>query len=355
MKINSKKMLIITLIVVVLAIVLISVFIQSLTNSKNAANQQAAVETEQTVAITTQMQKVVVVKQDIAARSVLTAEMVDIQELPAEYIHPMAIISTEDAINKLTLIPLNAGEQLLSTKIADPDTDYLSYMLKEGYVAYTVPISELTTNAGMIRVGDKIHVLGEFDASTAGEDLEHFVLTDLTILALGQNLGLNTSVADGGFSTMTLELLPEQAQILAWAQSHGSLNFILTSVLSDEENTKMRTITGQDVLGEISTYKQLEFINTIQREISVIKAANDIQQVDPNAMSRLKTKVMDNDKDTYDEEFFDMLFSYGSGGSNNASNNVAGNNNNNNNNGNNNNSGGGSNNEPIIAIPPSGE
>ena len=345
MKLNSKKMLIVTLVVVILAIILISVLIQGLTNNKNAANEQAALEAEQTVAITTQMQKVVVVKQDIAARSTLTAEMIDIQELPAEYIHPMAIISTEDAINKLTLIPLNAGEQLLSTKIADPDTDYLSYMLKEGYVAYTVPISELTTNAGMIRVGDKIHVLGEFSASVAGEDLEHFVLTDLTILALGQNLGLNTSVAQGGFSSMTLELLPEQAQILAWAQSHGSLNYILTSVLSDEENTKMRTITGQDVLGEISTYKQLEFINTISREVSVIKAANDIQQLDPNAMGRLKTKVMDNDKETYDEEFFDMLFSYNKDSAN-ATNTT--------------NTGGGSTpsaseNEPIIAIPPSGQ
>lgn len=301
-------MIVVTLVVIILLIVIVSIFIGSMNNSKTAQSEQLAVE--ETVAVTTQMQKVVVVKQDIAARSTLTAEMIDIQELPAEYIHPMAIISTEDAINKLTLIPLNAGEQLLSTKIADPDTDYLSYMLKEGYVAYTVPISELTTNAGMLRVGDKVHVLGEFAAGVAGEDLQHFVLTDLTVLALGQNLGLNVSVADGGFSTMTLELLPEQAQILAWANSHGTLNYILTSVLSDEENTKMRTITGQDVLGEISTYKQLEFINTIQRELSVIKAANDIQAVDPNAMGRLKTKVMDNDKETYDEEFFDMLFSY---------------------------------------------
>ena len=341
MKLNSKKMLIVTGVLFIIAIIAISFVVQGLNNNKTAQAPEEMVD-NQTVAITTQLQKVVVVKQDIAARSTLTAEMIDIQELPAEYIHPMAIIATEEAINKLTLIPLNAGEQLLSTKIADPDTDYLSYMLKEGYVAYTVPISELTTNAGMLRVGDKIHVLGEFGAAVAGEDLQHFVLTDLTILALGQNLGLNVSVSDGGFSTMTLELLPEQAQILAWAQSHGSLNYILTSVLSDEENTKMRTITGQDVLGEISTFKQLEFINTIKRELSVIQAATDIQNVDPAAMDRLKTKVMDNDKEAYDEAFFDMLFSFDANATDpNASNNAGGTN-----------TGTGSANEPIIAIPP---
>jgi pilus assembly protein CpaB len=341
MKLNSKKMLIVTGVLFIIAIIAISFVVQGLNKSKTAQVPEEVVD-NQTVAITTQLQKVVVVKQDIAARSTLTAEMIDIQELPAEYIHPMAIIATEEAINKLTLIPLNAGEQLLSTKIADPDTDYLSYMLKEGYVAYTVPISELTTNAGMVRVGDKIHVLGEFGAAVAGEDLEHFVLTDLTILALGQNLGLNVSVSDGGFSTMTLELLPEQAQILAWAQSHGSLNYILTSVLSDEENTKMRTITGQDVLGEISTFKQLEFINTIKRELSVIQAATDIHDADPTAMDRLKTKIMDNDKEAYDEAFFDMLFTFDPDAENpNANNNANGSNN-----------GTGSVNEPIIAIPP---
>lgn len=342
---GSKKWILITLIVVIFATIALTFLVKNAGKNKQA-EQANATNIEDTVAVSTQMQKVVVVTQDIAARSVITEEMLDIQEMPAEYIHPMALISTEDALNKLTLIPLNAGEQLLSTKIADPDTDYLSYMLKEGYVAYTVPISELTTNAGMIRVGDKVHVLGEFDAGTAGEDVEHFVLTDLTILALDQNLGLNTSVADGGYSTMTLELLPEQAQILAWAASHGSLNFILTSVLSDEENTQMRTITGQDVLGEISTYKQLEFINTITRELSVIQAATDIQAVDPNAMGRLKTKVMDNDKDTYDEEFFDMLFSYKSDGAKE----IQGANKNTGTTDDNKKS---STNEPIVAIPPS--
>ena len=208
-------------------------------SAKKAEQEQAALE--ETVAVAPrQLSKVVVVKQDISARSQLTPEMIDIQEVPAEYIHPMAILNVDDAINKLTLIPLNAGEQLLQTKIADPDTDYLSYILREGYVAYTVPISELTTAAGMVRIGDKVHVMGEFAEGIAGEDIVHYVLTDVPIIAIGQDLGINSSTSANNFSTMTLELLPEQAQQMAWSQSHGTLNFILTSILSDEENSNFR-------------------------------------------------------------------------------------------------------------------
>lgn len=306
---KSSKLFLIGILLLVVTGGVVYGFISSTQKAAQEAEQAAL---EEAVAVAPkQLSKVVVVKQDITARSVLTAEMIDIQERPAEYIHPMAILNIEDAINKLTLVPLNAGEQLLQTKIADPDTDYLSYILREGYVAYTVAISEMTTAAGMVRVGDKIHVMGEFSAGIAGEDIIHFVLTDIPILAIGQDLSINTSPGAGNFSTMTLELLPEQAQQLAWSQSHGSLNFILTSVLSDEENSNFRAVTGRDVLGNIPAFQLEDLKATIQKEMEVFNAVKQMTEYDPDAVSgRIKDKVVNHDLDAYNEEFFEEIFNY---------------------------------------------
>lgn len=306
---GSKKLFLIGIILLFATGAAVFGVVSSMQNQK-AAEEQAMLE--ETVAVAPkQLSKVVVIKQDIAARSQLTAEMVDIQEVPAEYIHPMAILNIDDAINKLTLIPLNAGEQLLQTKIADPDTDYLSYILREGYVAYPVPISELSTAAGMVRIGDKVHVMGEFSGGVAGEDIVHYVMTDIPIIAIGQDLGINSSPNASNFSTMTLELLPEQAQQLAWAQSHGTINFILTSILSDEENSNFQAVTGRDVLGHIPQFQLEDLLKSIEKEVEVFAAVKTMAEVDPSAISgRLKTKVVDHDLDAYNEEFFEEIFNY---------------------------------------------
>ena len=77
---KSKSIFLIGLVLLALTGLAIYGFMAS--STKQAEQEQAALE--ETVAVAPkQLSKVVVVKQDIAARSQLTPEMIDIQEVPA--------------------------------------------------------------------------------------------------------------------------------------------------------------------------------------------------------------------------------------------------------------------------------
>lgn len=220
--------------------------------------------------------KVVVVKQDVPPRTVLTPEMIEVQDMPAEYIHPMATTKFEDALEMISLVPINAGEQLLATKIADPDTNYLSYKLKEGHVAYTVPVSDLTGAAGMIRVGDEVHVLGNFTADVAGEDLSQFVLYDIKVVAIGQDMGMNGMAEADAFSSMTVEVTPEEASKLSWTANQGSLSFILKSVLDKEDAEILAAIEAETFFDDVEGYDDKEYIDLLNKVIEMRKAEEEL-------------------------------------------------------------------------------
>lgn len=219
---------------------------------------------------------VVVVKQDVPPRTVLTLEMIEVQEMPAEYIHPMAATKIENALDMISLVPINAGEQLLQTKIADPNTNYLSYKLKEGHVAYTVPVSDLTGAAGMIRVGDEVHVLGNFTEDVAGKDLSQFVLYDIKVIAIGQDMGMNGMAEADAFSSMTVEVTPEQASKLAWSANQGALSFILKSVLDKEDAEVLAAIEAKTFFEDVEDYEDKEYLDLLSKIIEIRKAEEEL-------------------------------------------------------------------------------
>lgn len=249
----------------------------------------------------TELGGVVVVKQDIGPRTILTPEMLEVQQVPAEYVHPMALVKVEDALKMITLVPVNAGEQLLATKIADPNTNYLSYKLKEGHVAYTVPVSDLTGAAGMIRVGDIVHVLGNFAKDVAGKDQSKFVLYDLNVLTIGQNMAVNgTAESAESFSSMTLEVTPEQAQKLSWAQNHGSLTFILKSVLDKSDEEELIAVEAKTFFGDEDKYKDLEYMTTIQEISELREAEQKLLEYGKGDLQRIR-KNLEYDRFYYDD------------------------------------------------------
>lgn len=245
---------------------------------------------------------VVVVKQDIGPRTILTPEMVEVQQVPAEYVHPMALVKVEDALKMITLVPVNAGEQLLATKVADPNTNYLSYKLKEGHVAYTVPVSDLTGAAGMIRVGDIVHVLGNFAKDVAGKDQSKFVLYDLKVLTIGQNMAVNGTAENAeSFSSMTLEVTADQAQKLSWAQNHGSLTFILKSVLDKSDEEELVAVEARTFFGDEDKYKDLEYMNTLKEISDLREAEQKLLEYGKGDLQRIRENL------EYDRFYYDDL------------------------------------------------
>jgi len=248
-----------------------------------------------------QMGNVVTTRQDIAPRVQILPEMLQVVQMPSEFIHPLAVMSLDDAVNMLTLVPVNSGVQLLRTAIADPNTDFLSYRLNEGHVAFTVPVSDITSAGGMIRVGDQVNVMGLFAEDVAGEALSKFFLYDINVIAVGRDLAMNASAPAEGFSSMTLEVTPESAQKLAWAQNHGTITFVLKSAMDGEASEILEAVTAESLFGGRQDFRDLEYLELLTRMTALRGAEEGLLEFGHGDVTQVRREL------GYDRFFWDNL------------------------------------------------
>lgn len=154
-------------------------------------------------------------------------------------------VTPDDAdfvLGKKTLYPLKRGDVLSWSFIEGgaPVASGLSSLVTQGLRAVSLPIGGAQAVSGMVRPSDRIDVLGTFSfpSKTQPEVMENVTLTvlqDVTVLATGQTTarqlqGMRGARADAGsgYSTVTLEVSAEEAELLVFAQQmRGSLTLTL--------------------------------------------------------------------------------------------------------------------------------
>jgi pilus assembly protein CpaB len=112
--------------------------------------------------------------------------------------------------------------------------------IPEGFRAVTLPVNQVTSNAGLIRPGDHVDVVGTFIkprnvAEGAGDRATVTIMQNMLVLAVGQQLG--GALSSGGaelerrsglqYSTITLLADLRRAEILTFAMDRGNLVFLL--------------------------------------------------------------------------------------------------------------------------------
>jgi pilus assembly protein CpaB len=155
---------------------------------------------------------------------------------------PEAVSEMSGAVVRL---PIFEGEPLRSEKIVDSSTRIMSSILPAGKRAVATEISVATGAGGFILPNDRVDVImvrrGDQD-----QYLTEVVLSNIRVLAIDQRIqedpdGNKTAVG----STATLELTPEQAQIISVVQQMADrLTLALRSVADVQESD----IDGADYL-----------------------------------------------------------------------------------------------------------
>lgn len=170
----------------------------------------------------------------------LTPQMLAVRNIPQSYITSDTVLPAQvDALIDRTLLrPLAAGEQLLAGAVDKNHGNRLSARLAPGLRAVTIGVDELNALAGMLTPGDKIDVLLSYRRGE--QDLIAPLLQHVEVLATGRlqrpSQGADDSTADAqAFSSITLQLSPQEARQLALARASGQR---LTAVLrsTDDEN-----------------------------------------------------------------------------------------------------------------------
>ena len=118
--------------------------------------------------IRTATRPVIVARQDLAARQILSQDMLATRDLPLEEIPSGAVFRIEDAIGKFSLQDIKTGQPLLAQNLIATSTGsgaaitssvQLAALLPPNKVAVVLPVVDLLSQSGDLNIGDRIDLL----------------------------------------------------------------------------------------------------------------------------------------------------------------------------------------------------
>ncbi len=223
---------------------------------------------------------VVVANDAIPAQTRITADMLTVKFVSPEEANVDAFTSRGQLVDRVVTEEVAAGAQILPSTVSDTAGDGLTFKVEPGMRGISVGVQEVVTAGGNLRPGDRVDMVGIFSvpdvesanfilqilgldyqlsappvsaSSTTSEEEETdqggltltvTMLQNVKLLALAQSLTESTAggnVADDAAetdsepraATATMELTPQQAQEITWADHFGVLRMEARAVGDD--------------------------------------------------------------------------------------------------------------------------
>ena len=247
-----------------------------------------------------QTQDVLVAAADIGQGESLTAENVRWQSWPEEaanaaYIKrqasPEAITELQGSVVRSQFI---AGEPIRHVKLARPESGFLSAILPSGKRAIAVNVSAQSTAGGFILPNDRVDVIQtttqQLSPDMPAQTVSRTILTNVKVLAIDQTVEEQSGEAVVVGKTATLELAPEQVELIAAAETTGSLSLALRSI-ADTAGPVVAAGRPAEPPAEVQSRTVRVFRNGRMQELTLgiapdMTGAGDLPGYDPQAHCR---------------------------------------------------------------------
>jgi pilus assembly protein CpaB len=201
--------------------------------------------------------EVVVAKRDLKRGEVVGPDSMAVRRLPADGL-PGSVVAPDrfEAFQGARLgAAMRAGEPLLSGLVEGADAVAFSAKVREGIRALTIAVDEVNALSGMLQPGDRIdlHVSLRPPARPGvpmTSETTAPLMQDILVLATGRQVRASADESRTArmFTTITVEVSPDQAQRLIVAQRAGRLTALLRNPV-DRKPVAQRSIDVSDLLG----------------------------------------------------------------------------------------------------------
>ncbi|GLQ11082.1 Flp pilus assembly protein CpaB [Devosia yakushimensis] len=210
--------------------------------------------------------QVLVAKTAVGIGERLTAQTLEWQDWPEGAVRPEYVTATAmpDAPAQLTGAVVRfeffPGEPIREAKLVRSDQGYLSAVLSQGMRGVSVGVSAVSSAGGFVVPNDHVDVV--LTTSTEMGQQSQVILSNVRVLAIGKRLGemgatgteagqeatgSPTPVVFDNSTIATLELFPQQAEILINAATRGELSLTLRSVVDFNDNSVADSGASQSV------------------------------------------------------------------------------------------------------------
>ena len=127
--------------------------------------QQSAVRPE--APVSTNTIQVLVAKTDIAARTVITPDLLARKDFPGDLVPAGAVTSDDAALGQTTLAPIARGQAIVAGQLSSAEGKHgASLTIEVGKVLVAFPSSDPLTANGLVNIGDKVDILATVAAGT---------------------------------------------------------------------------------------------------------------------------------------------------------------------------------------------
>jgi pilus assembly protein CpaB len=221
-------------------------------------------------------------KTNINEMNTINETMLDLAVVPKRFLEPASIYwESKDPDSKevtkgkkavagmIALVPIKKGEHITYNKVTEPSVRTgLAPQIAPGRRAIAIPVTEFSGVAKLIKPGDRVDMIAVLDAG-GGKDnkIAKTILQDVVVLSVGHTVTNNAArmvepdtfggppkvksmAEDTSFATVTLEVEPAQAQMLALVVGNGDNAIVLSLRNNDDtERTPVSSTIFSDVLG----------------------------------------------------------------------------------------------------------
>jgi pilus assembly protein CpaB len=194
---------------------------------------------------------VLVATRDMPMGTLLKRSDLKMVNYPEKDIPKGSVSEIARAENRVLMVPLNTNEPVLQAKLSDMTTvEGVSSTIDRGYRAVSVQITEVSGVAGLIQPGSHVDVIftrpGTMAEATTSTILQNVkVISTGRTVAIGQAVDPRASKAPTAPTTVTLVLLPEDAQKLELAKSQGKVSLSLRNPLDSAQSANTEPVTTE--------------------------------------------------------------------------------------------------------------
>ncbi|MBQ0945566.1 Flp pilus assembly protein CpaB [Ideonella sp. 4Y16] len=181
-----------------------------------------------------EMVQVVVAKRDLDRGEPISADVMAVREVPKEFVHQSAVMPGQfgDFERQRLTVPIKRGEVLLPMHAEGGGRYVFSATLKKGLRAMTVEVDSVNSISGMLKPGDFIDLIYSGRPAAAqgtgrDDELTLPVLSRVPVLATDQRVNRRDDGSESAYSTITLEVSPEEADRIIVARAAGRLTALL--------------------------------------------------------------------------------------------------------------------------------
>jgi len=171
---------------------------------------------------------ILVAVNDLQVGAKLDERDIRLARFPQSVVPPGAITKKEKVVGLGVILPVNRGEFILPSKLADPSAGSgLPSLIPRGMRAVSVRVNDVVSVAGFVQPGSRVDVLATGTPGGGNDRQTITVLENVAVIAVGKSLKGNAGADAQPAPVITLLVSPDDGQRLTLASQEGRIQLAL--------------------------------------------------------------------------------------------------------------------------------